>query len=323
VTDFRIEDFVTTPVFEEYWRFAVERQNVLYRRLEGKAGPWTDDSILAHYRFTNAYRATDRVSQYLIGKVQYGPDLDPAPEEVLFRTLLFKLFNRIETWELLTAEIGVPTWHGFEPEAYDAVLSAAMAKGERVYSAAYIMPPVRFFGTGGAKHRGHLLLVESMLRGGLTKAVTATRSLEDLFGLLLSFPSFGPFLAFQLAIDINYSTLTDHDEAEFVVAGPGALDGVSRCLGLAAVPDAEGVIMWVYENQEREFERRGLHFRTLEGRPLQPIDCQNLFCEISKYARVAFPDIESLSGRTRIKQSYTIKGPLPPLSLPPKWGKTR
>jgi hypothetical protein len=39
------------------------------------------------------------VSQYLIRDVVYAGPQDP--EEVVFRVLLFKFFNRIETWELL------------------------------------------------------------------------------------------------------------------------------------------------------------------------------------------------------------------------------
>ena len=87
----------TTPVFDTYWRFAAERQAILSRRLTDPIGPWTDDTILRAYRFTNPYRAADRVSQYLIREVQYRSDRSQSPPEVFFRTLLFKIFNRIET----------------------------------------------------------------------------------------------------------------------------------------------------------------------------------------------------------------------------------
>src|SRR5262245_43309546 len=86
----------TTPVYDTYWRFAAKRQDLFMRRVNGTPPPWTDAPVLAAHRFTNAYRAADRVSQYLIRHVIYdGPR---AAEEVYFRTLLFKLFNRIETW---------------------------------------------------------------------------------------------------------------------------------------------------------------------------------------------------------------------------------
>ena len=59
-----------TDVFNTYWRFAAERQSVFFRRVCGALPPWTSDPILLRFRFTNAYRAADRVSQFLIRQVQ-------------------------------------------------------------------------------------------------------------------------------------------------------------------------------------------------------------------------------------------------------------
>ncbi len=71
-------------VWDSYWRFAAERQNVFFARIEGKDWPLTDDPILRTYRFTNVYRASDRVSQYLIRHVIYGND-NQSPEDLFFR----------------------------------------------------------------------------------------------------------------------------------------------------------------------------------------------------------------------------------------------
>src|SRR4051794_38528416 len=106
---------------------------------------------------------------------------------------------------------------------------------------------------------------------------------------------------------------------EFVVAGPGALDGISKCFSDTAGLNAPEIIRFMTERQDAEFARLGLHFASLWGRPLQLIDCQNVFCEISKYARVAFPDFAGVSGRTRIKQKFQSNGALPSPWYPPKW----
>ena len=93
-----------SPVFWTFWRFAAERQEVFFRRMAGLAQPWTDDRILQEYRFTNVFRASDRVSQFLIRNVICaGPQ---TAAELFFRIILFKLFNRIDTWELLSSELG-------------------------------------------------------------------------------------------------------------------------------------------------------------------------------------------------------------------------
>lgn len=119
-----------TPVFDSYWRFAVERQNVFFHRLKGQPEPWTHDPVISLHKFTNAYRASDRVSQYLIRHVIYRDDLPDSPSEVLFRTLLFKLFNKIETWKLLEHTFGQITFKNYKFEHYDKVLSEAMTAGD-------------------------------------------------------------------------------------------------------------------------------------------------------------------------------------------------
>src|SRR6266705_3048098 len=55
-----------TKVYDTFWRFAAERQEIFFRRLEEFPPPWTCDPILNEYKFTNAYRASDRTSQFLI-----------------------------------------------------------------------------------------------------------------------------------------------------------------------------------------------------------------------------------------------------------------
>jgi hypothetical protein len=121
-----------SEVYESYWRFAAERQAVFFRRMRGETRPWTDNPVLAIYKFTNAYLASDRVSQYLIRHVIYRDNLPKSPCEVFFRIVLFKLFNKIETWELLERALGPITFEGYRLAAYDAVLSRAMKAGRRI-----------------------------------------------------------------------------------------------------------------------------------------------------------------------------------------------
>ncbi len=215
----------TTPVFDTYWRFASERQEMFMRRVTGLTPPWTEDPILSAYRFTNAYRASDRVSQYLIRHVIY--EGSQKPEEVFFRTVLFKLFNRIGTWEALRAEMGALSWQEFTFDAYAQVLDRLLDDGQRIYSAAYIMPSPAF--GSPRKHRNHLRLVERMMADGAARRIAKTTSLREVFNLIRGYRSLGDFLAFQFAIDLNYSELTDFSEMEFVVAGPGARDGIRKC----------------------------------------------------------------------------------------------
>ncbi len=304
-----------TPVFDTYWRFAGLRQSLFMQRAAGAQPPWTDDQVLATHRFTNVYRAADRVSQYLIRHVIYNGPQDP--EEIFFRVILFKLFNRIGTWEELTKEIGLISWKRFDLEKFSSVLDAIMLRGERVYSPAYIMPSPSF---GNArKHRNHLCLLEYMMRDGAPRKIIQGKSLRDVFEILLGYPSFGKFLAYQFAIDLNYSDIVNFSEMDFVVAGPGAQDGIRKCFADTAGFSDAAIIKFVTEFADEEFERLGLNFPRLWGRPLHLIDCQNLFCEVDKYARIVHPNVKGISGRTRIKQKYTPNHNHLPQWYPPKW----
>ena len=313
-------ELVPTEVYDTYWRFAAERQAVYFRRLTDPFGPWTDDPILSEYRFTNAYRVTDRVSQYLVRNVQYDPTRSQAPAEVFFRTLLFKLFNRIETWEALERDLGPISSQSTTPERITDVLDRQISRGGRVYSAAYIMPAPAFGQL--RKHANHLTLLDRMMRDGLPSQLKSAQSLESAYQMILSYPGVGPFLAFQYCIDLNYSTLMNFSEADFVVPGPGALDGIAKCFHNARSHDPSAIINWMVEHQDDEFHRLHLAFDGLFGRRLQPIDCQNVFCEVSKYARIAHPNFPGESGRKRIKQRYKPKlhAPADQPFFPPKWG---
>lgn len=309
----------TTAVYDTYWLFAAERQEIFFKRLELQGGPWTEDDILSVHKFTNAYRASDRTSQFLIKNVIYRKDLPDSHDEVFFRILLFKLFNKIETWNLLETEFGSITYEDYTFKRYDRVLSKAMNEGERIYSAAYIMPPGgKVFGKS-LKHQNHLLLLKLMMDERVPDRLAQMRSMQDGFDCIKSFPMIGDFLAYQFISDVNYSTITDFSEMEFVVPGPGAQDGIKKCFeDLGGLSEPE-IIKLMANRQDKEFERLGLSFQSLWGRPLQLIDCQNLFCEVDKYARVAHPEINGISGRTRIKQKFLPK--LEPIDYyyPPKW----
>lgn len=291
---------------------------MFFKRLSAERPPWTDDAILREYKFTNAYRASDRVSQYLIRNVIYSGD--DAPEEVLFRTLVFKVFNRIDTWLLLQRSIGEVSFTTYDFTSYDRALTAAIDQGQAIYSSAYIMPSGGRNSKHARKHRMHLRLIEQMMRDELAARLTRAPSMAVAFDLLRSYPTIGDFLAYQFITDLNYSTMINFSEMQFVVPGPGARSGLRKCFAsLGGLSEAE-MIKRLADHQRDEFERVGVKFQSLWGRELQLIDCQNLFCELDKYARVAFPGAAGIGDRRRIKHRFHPT--MDPIDFwyPPKWG---
>ncbi|MBX3115780.1 MAG: hypothetical protein KF808_00365 [Cryobacterium sp.] len=306
---------LVSEVLSSYWYFAAERQKVYHARLRGEPGPWTDDPVISRFRFTNAYRAADRVSQDLIRVAHEGSQ---NAADVVLRVMLFRFFNKSSTWEALESRFDEITANSFDVETFSGVLDRLLARGESVYSAAYIVPPPPF---GAArKHRNHMLLIEHMMRSGVVAQVAAAKSLREVFETISSYPSLGPFLSYQLAIDLSYTSVIDFDENDFVVPGPGARSGIAKCFPDLNGASAEDVIRWMVDTQEEQFDQNGIQFNDLFGRALTLIDCQNLFCETDKYARVMHPQIRGVGGRTRIKQQFAPHGlPATPF-FPPKWG---
>jgi hypothetical protein len=310
---------VRDDVYRAYWNLACERQRIFFARLAGQPAPWTDDPILGTYRFCNAYRASDRVSQYLIREVVYRHAQELTPEDLIARIVLFRLFSKEPTWELLEGGHGLLgaahiTEHG---DDLDVTLTNAMSSGQTLYTSAFILCANNHFAKA-RKHSNHLALVKLMLDQGLPAAIARCGSLRDLYELLVAYPLIGPFMAYQIATDINYSDLVDFDEQTFTMAGPGAVRGIRKVfVDTAGRTDAQ-VIHWMADHQAQEMARLGLDFPSLWGRPLQAIDIQNLFCETDKYSRVAFPELAS--NRTKIKQRFNALTVPPAPFYPPKWG---
>lgn len=313
----KLEPAIPSLAFDTYWKFAAERQKVFFARTNNNPLPWTTDPIINQYKFTNAYRASDRVSQYLIKQVIYNGEKDI--NEIFFRTILFKLFNKIDTWDLLESQLGNINWHSYQYKNYEKQLSAAMKAGAAIYSAAYIMASGHKIFDVEKKHQSHLKLIEKMMKESLPERLQNCKTMLEGFELLKSYPLVGDFLAYQLITDINYTEITNFSEMDFTIPGPGAKDGIRKCFKSLGGLTETDIIKFMADRQDYEFDRLGLDFKNLWGRKLQLIDIQNLFCEVDKYSRVMHPEIAGISGRMRIKQKFKEKRDPIHYFYPPKW----
>ena len=294
-----------------FWYFLFERQNIFYKRYIGVEQPWTDDPILKRYKFTNVYRVNDRVTQYLISHV-----IDDKYDDydMLFRILLFKLFNKIETWEALTSVLGDITYKNYSFDTYKKALDDIRNYGNKLYSAAYIMPSGISSFKYHTKHYNNLKLIEMIFNDDPIKKFMKMQTLKDLYQYLLSFPTLGQFLAFQYSIDINYSRLVNFSEMDYIVPGPGALRGIKKCFKVSKKSDYIRIIRLVTILQEYELKSRGYNFPYLGSRKMQLIDIQNVFCEFDKYTREYFNDEHH-----RIKQIYSNPKERIQYKYPEKW----
>ena len=236
---------------------------------------------------------------------------------MIFRIILFKIFNKEDTWNYLVEELKDIVLENFSFESYDRLLTEYKNNGNKIYNDAYISCANKAFGYE-MKHQNHLALLEKMfIKDKIQDEIINCKSMEEAFYVLKQYPLIGNFMAYQLVTHINYSEVVDFREDEFTVAGPGAIRGIKKCFSDLEGKTYEDVIKYMYDIQENEFKRLNLDFKYIRGRKLQYIDLQNLFCELDKYLRVKRPDLKS--NRIKIKKKYIQNKGKIEYMLPLKW----
>ena len=313
----RISPKPRAEVYDIFWRFTAERHRVYEQRVAGTPGPWTDDPILNTYKFCNVYRAADRVSQALIRDVIYVDDTTAA-EDLAFQITMYRTFSNIDTWRSLVSHFGrKPVIDDLLGDGLEEALNVVRAENGRLYTGAFILCATNAYGRGN-KHLNHVELFRDMfVARDLQKQILDAASLQQVYEALHSYPLMGDFMSYQIAIDLNYSELTDFSENDFTQPGPGALRGIKKVFENTGDYSPADIVHWMVDRQESEFAARGLDFNGLFGRPLQAIDVQNLFCETDKYCREALPELKS--ARTRIKAKFSPSAERVEAYFPPKW----
>lgn len=311
---------IKDETFQYYFYFVQERMNMFWNKFNCHDAPWTNDEILRVHKFTNVYRASDRVSQYLIKNVIYNNDNTLSEEDILLRILVFKIFNKIETWEHLENRYGVIKVNNFDLRIINQILSERRSIYP-IFNNAYMMTGTHsLYNHLSFKHEKWLEMVKNeMINGRVFQKIINTNSLENVYKLLRDCSFLGDFLAYQYSIDFNYSPVINYSEDSFVKAGIGAIRGIKKCfepLGKTSYEDAIRFTQEHFEENQNRFGHNG--FKNLFGRAPTSIDIQNCFCETDKYLRVKMPELQI--DNKRIKQKYKETPSVLGLFFPPKWG---
>jgi hypothetical protein len=305
-------------IFQYYFYFIQERMNIFWNRYNNNQ-PWTTDEILRVHKFTNVYRAMDRVSQYLIRKVIYS-ESSLSDEDILLRIIVFKIFNKPYTWEYLEDRVGIITVKNFELSRINAAL-LELKQVQPIFNNAYMMTGTHsLYNHLNYKHEKWLEMVKNELIGkSIFKKIINSNSLSEVYELLRDCSFIGDFLAYQYTIDMNYSSVIDFSENSFVKAGIGAIRGIRKCFEpLTKKYSFEDAIKYTQDNFEKYQNKFGYtDFKPLFGRVPTLIDLQNCFCETDKYLRAKIPELQV--GNKRIKQKYKASSKPLELFFPPKW----
>lgn len=306
-------------VFKYYFYFIQERMNIFWNKYT-EHYPLTEDPVFQEYKFTNVYRAMDRVSQYLIKSVIYTDD-NLSNKDILLRIIIFKIFNKPETWEYLEREVGKISIENFNIKHINSALSIRK-KNSAIFNNAYMMTGTHsLYNHLDFKHEKWLQMVRDELIGqSVLDKIIDSKTLSEVFDLLRECSFIGDFLAYQYAIDMNYSNVINFSEDSFVKAGIGAIRGIKKCFKNESLQkySNEDIIKFTQDNFGKYQLIFGFNeFKPLFGREPSLIDLQNCFCETDKLLRVKMPELQV--DNKRIKQFYK-ETPLPlDIFFPPKW----
>lgn len=261
-----------------YW--IEERESVRVKKESNKPKPWTDDTILQQFKFTNIRRMDDRVSVWFYEN-WYKPYKD-HPNMLLAATLA-RQFNNPDAME----SIGFP--HKWDKHKVADRLMKRQEEGLTNFSGAYMIT-----GTlGGPKvHQVVYKVADPIYKA---EFIINPKSMEDNWQRLLKFAGFSSFIAGQVVADLRWAvTGTWSDRYTWAPQGPGSQRGLNRVLGRP--------ISTKFKQGEFCLELRKL--RDVISRRLPAIasklelhDIQSTCCETDKYSR-------ALLNEGRPKQRY-------------------
>lgn len=302
----------------DFLDFVTERHRIWAARQAGLPQPWTEHPILANHKFTNVYRVIDPGSQFVVDELD-EPGLDGR--DLLMRLFLYRHTGRIEAWEYLKQTMGayplVSTLDDAEevfklyrgnPDMVMGKTRWAKVEQERpeyprkVFTNAYVVTP--FSGGKGSDKLESLFRVARTLfadNADLVTDILTSSTQAERYAVLRRAKGLGDFMSMQILTDWGYTT--EFREDEFVVCGPGAVNG-SRALG----GRARDIHPWAVQAV-----RALPDCPTWAGRLPSWMDVQNLLCEFSKFVRFQ-QDI-----RKGTPYAPAHPGPQPTPTIPRRW----
>lgn len=268
-----------TTDYEPLWQWIRERELIRIRKDRGDPPPWTPDPILAAYRFCCVRREDDRVTRWIRAHIREAF----AGHPLLWLMLCIgRQINWPDTLaELIADKDAWPRGERFSPARLASVLRARRARGEKVYTGAYVISAPAAPGADKATYVAEVVIGDLWRRRD--EFARPLESLAHAHRLISASNGWGTFMAYQAVVDMRYTDLLRDapDVRTWAAAGPGTLRGLCRVHGRAldariSQAQAQGEIRAIYELAEA---------RT--GVAMDLSDVPNALCELDKYLRVA------------------------------------
>lgn len=274
-------------VLDGFWTMIYTRHMIWYKRFVlNKPPPWTKNRIFLEYKFTNMYRELDRGTIYLLDNIANKG----TPYEDVFNIILYRLFNRISTYDqigfqtLLRAKSGAITWPAFG-KSFEKIRRFGDA-GNPIYTDAHMVCAYEHY-PGKDKLERIWYIVDQVLDHlwEIMEAVYDNESLGPLHKFLITLPGIGPFIAYEVAVDISYCEWNSHHDDEWVNPGPGCQRGLKAIFPGIKPRQCQEAIELLRYYQRDEFDRLNLPFFDIayKGKELTLRNIEHDLCEFFKY----------------------------------------
>ena len=254
---------------DEFYRFMFERHSIWVRRfLKKEPPPWTKDPILQKYKFTNVYRELDRgtiwYNEHIAAEyhdveliVHRDNDLDNAKMNLLWKTIVYRLLNRIETFEAIG---GVPDLFQYDPAKFSASLYELKKAGKPVFTSAHLTLPTHDVGSSKICKYIEVLNYTITNIEDIYLVVKYSSSLREIHCRLMIIPCVGNFIAYEVVTDLAMVGAVPFTEDDWANPGPGCKVGISIIFPDRKYISFEDAIKKLRVEQEIHFERLGLKF---------------------------------------------------------------
>lgn len=266
--------------------FMLKRHEIYLKRARGEPFPWTKDSILRTYKFTNVYRELDRVTIWVRRNIreQYA-----AHPNLWFMLCVARQINWPPTLEMLMTD--TKAWPHDETWQWARLMELMReraAEGKKNYTGAYML---NAHGENRREIEGYGRFDKPLFTGRLVlQTVWEDRkklepfmhtTLERVTNALTHYFGWGPFMSYEVATDLRYTRyLRDApDKLTWANAGPGARRGLARLDGTKLPSPSEALeqMQWLLGRIQPMWSYTP---------PLELREIEHSLCEFDKYERV-------------------------------------
>lgn len=295
-----------------FWEYIAKRHTIyVLKEEQRRPPPWTDDPLLRQFKYTNVHRELDRGTRFVYNYIypEFGKDVSVT--DIVFNVLAYRLFNKIETY----MHHGFIKTEKYDQYKFDKLLHkyAIENPGISVFTNAFVVSGYSLTELAGLDKISRLAIIfgwlieqlnRDSIRGNYAETIVSG-TFEECYKLIRGLTGFGPFLGYQVAVDLSYWDHTAFGEDDFVVMGPGAKRGINWLMELEenGKLNYEECCFWLRDHQFEFWKDYDINYLDIfSSRPipyLTVMSLENDLCEFQKY-------MKAYTGQGRPRNRYDV-----------------